>query len=1006
MSVKRVGLLAFALAVQCTEHEPHIATVRSAATWESAVPPARIRVDHTATLLGTGEILVAGGGSAPRTTEILAPFASRSVPGPDLTTPRARHTATMLLSGKVLLAGGDDAGTAEIYDPLTRTTAATAPMRKTRRGHVAIRLRGGRVLVLGGAGDFSTPDTTNEIFDPDRGVWEDAPPRRGGWPAAAATLANGRVLVVSREATATEIYDPSAIDVAAPWSTPGGQFPEAFNTRTLTRLDDGRVFSGYTVSCVSTGGPPMCSAFTGLFAPASGTVSGGPSFRFTRSDFAAVRTIDGRVLVMGGTPTESVRAAERFDRTQPGTMADDGDLSAGHVSTTATIVPGGDIVVLGGAQAAIDRRVELGSWSISPIGLGEAREGLAGARLHDGKVLFTGGLAFVAGGSTTSRRAEIVSPLDASPLARVGDLNEARAFHTMTTLRSGRVLVAGGGTRTAELFDPATRTFALVGAMAVDRSAHSATRLASGDVLVLGGDAEGTAEIFDVATATFTAIGKSRVNRTRHGAVLLPNGKVLVVGGDSAEIFDPDTRTFRLTTPPGAAREGRTARLLPNGNVFVAGGATASPDLYDFRTETWSFAGPVPLQFAEVEWASLPDGRLVGSGGRFPVLQTTSLSYVFDPIVHPTGTFHATAGSPNYYRHAVALAGSGDVVSAGGEPCYGNCQPQSTAQIRLFRDRALGAFRPAVTDAPATVTGGARVTIRGTGFANGAEASDGTTGSSAVNHPLAHWVSDAGDAVVNGTVADFTDTTLTWLVPATALHGHGLLFVSVAGVMSRGRSVTIEPAQQAAGCRFDAECGSGFCVDGVCCDRRCDGLCEGCSKARKIRGEDGVCGEVPPGRDIAGRCVRRLGEPCASKEECGPNFCAQGVCCDSSCEGQCLACNLAGRVGRCSGINEGACGAICDGDHTLKQVGAPDVDCAPFKCAGPRCNTTCASVRDCVAPAVCDLAGQCVPPVAASPGDDVVCGCRAAGGKTSKKSLLALAVLATIGGWRRRRRPS
>lgn len=330
--------------------------------------------------------------------------------------------------------------------------------------------------------------------------------------------------------------------------------------------------------------------------------------------------------------------------------------------------------------------------------------------------------------------------------------------------------------------------------------------------------------------------------------------------------------------------------------------------------------------------------------------------------------------------HTATLAGTGEVIVAGGDTCYGNCVPFPVDRIHVYRDGAPLAQRPTITDLPAKVIGGTKVTITGTKFANGAEASDGTRASSAVNHPVVRWVSDAGDAVIGGAILDFTDTTATWLVPATALYGHGQLFITASGISSRGRSVEIAPAQDATACSYDAECNTGFCVDGVCCDRRCDDSCEGCSARRKTTGEDGVCGAVPPGRDIAGRCVLRLGDPCTTKDECGPNFCSpQGVCCDSACEGECLACNLEGKAGRCSGINEGACGAACDGDHTLKQVGVVDLDCAPYKCTGPQCNTSCASARDCVAPAVCSLEGQCVPPTSPSPGDDVVCGCRVVG---------------------------
>jgi hypothetical protein len=51
------------------------------------------------------------------------------------------------------------------------------------------------------------------------------------------------------------------------------------------------------------------------------------------------------------------------------------------------------------------------------------------------------------------------------------------------------VLIAGGGddNSTAELYDPAIRSFSITGGMEVGRSGHSATLLPSGSVLVVGG---------------------------------------------------------------------------------------------------------------------------------------------------------------------------------------------------------------------------------------------------------------------------------------------------------------------------------------------------------------------------------------------------------------------------------------------------------------------------------------------------------------------------------------
>jgi len=93
------------------------------------------RAFHTATRLGDGEVLIAGGASVrsfvlnsdPRTS--VTPLASAELFNPtsvtftyigDMTTARSWHTATLLGNGKVLVVGGVDASgkvlsTAELY---------------------------------------------------------------------------------------------------------------------------------------------------------------------------------------------------------------------------------------------------------------------------------------------------------------------------------------------------------------------------------------------------------------------------------------------------------------------------------------------------------------------------------------------------------------------------------------------------------------------------------------------------------------------------------------------------------------------------------------------------------------------------------------------------------------------------------------------------------------------------------------------------------------------------
>lgn len=72
--------------------------------------------------------------------------------------------------------------------------------------------------------------------------------------------------------------------------------------------------------------------------------------------------------------------------------------------------------------------------------------------------------------------------------------------HTATLLPDGTVLIAGGATGngatyTAEIYNPATKSFTPTGSLAESRSGHTATALADGRVLLLGGGTD-SAEVY------------------------------------------------------------------------------------------------------------------------------------------------------------------------------------------------------------------------------------------------------------------------------------------------------------------------------------------------------------------------------------------------------------------------------------------------------------------------------------------------------------------------------
>jgi hypothetical protein len=173
------------------------------------------------------------------------------------------------------------------------------------------------------------------------------------------------------------------------------------------------------------------------------------------------------------------------------------------------------------------------------------------------------------------------------------------------------------------------------------------------------------------------------------------------------------------------------------------------------------------------------------------------------------------------------------------------------------------------------------------------------------------------------------------------------------------------------------------------------------------------------------------GGACAADADCDTGHCVDGTCCESAACGTCQACNLGANSGvctkvtsaddpdTCTGANTcdttGACkpkpgSASCGSDgHTLMYPGGMSSDCAPYVCAGSTCRTTCASVLDCSMPNVCTTGGVCSSPAAATADANTgraSSGCAFAGGSGADGAdgrAAALGFLAALVARRRKR---
>jgi streptogramin lyase len=628
---------------------------------------------------------------------------SHWAPTPNLSGPRAFHTATLLPSGKVLVAGGQSStgllATAEIYDPETNSWASTGSMAEARRFHTATLLASGMVLVVGGQSPASAELDSAELYDPGTGLWTSVGSLIVGRHGHTATLlpSSGQVLVAgginAGDLSSAELYSPGT----TLWTTTGSMATaRRGHTATLSTTDGSVVlvaggFSGSTALGTSE-----------TYFPGSGTWGPAGTMTNPRGGHIAALLADGYVLVAGGGPAGSPIASAEIWNPNEGAWTTTGSLANARTNgVTADVLSNGNVLVVGG-QSATENAISsaeiyeplAGTWSPTSS-LGTARSGASQTTLYDGSVLVAGGLSPTPSVLSSAERFEPqIGPFDITTgpdgnlwftegyANRIGKINPTSSVitqyivptplgfsfpHDIVTGPDGNVWFTERDAWKISKINPTTGVITQYSVLPVESAPKGITVGPDGNIWFTEYSAQ--------------RIGKMKTDGTLLAEYLLPESaaqpREIITGSDGNLWYTANgagaNRIGKVTTSgvfteypvSGTGANVHGIALGPDGNIWFA-------ETGDSEIGRITPAGAI-TEFGDTADANVPDGPIgiwTGSDGNMWFTQSDSLGRL--ALCGGTGeaTVQATFGPLNLIDGRGPADGRLDIFSCVADLCY------------------------------------------------------------------------------------------------------------------------------------------------------------------------------------------------------------------------------------------------------------------------------------------------------------------------------------------------